>query len=123
MVYNFINDDEIKYTEEVRKYVDGAILPSLSMGYDLDTAREQSNLVLLRTLLENADLRSQVVNKIVEYGIQFSMLSYKNTLSDNLRQQVFMKRIYSFLDYNQISLLVKMFMQKIALEENQKHSR
>lgn len=123
MDYGMMKQDATKYENEVRNYVGGVLTASLSAGVDLDIAREKENLALLSKLLGDTELRNQIVERIVEHGIKYSMSSYKINLSDELRETIFMRRIYSFLDMQQIATLAKHFDRQITEERTQKHSR
>lgn len=123
MKYGMLPQDNEKYENEVRTYVNGVLTASLSTGIDLDPAKEHEHLMLLQKLLANPELREQIVEKIVNYGIRYSMLSYKPNLNSEVRETVFMKQIYSFLTTYQISLLAVQFDKQIEAEKAQEHSR
>ena len=123
MNYGMLPQDAVKYENEVRNYVSGLLTASLSSGVDLDPAREHTNLMLLQKLLGNPELRNEIVERIVEYGIKYSMVAYKTNLVGDTRETVFMRQIYSFLSMYQISLLAVHFDKQIEAEKTQKHSR
>lgn len=123
MKYEMLPQDGIRYVNEVRNYVNGNLAASLSAEVDMDPAREHTNLVLLQKILSNSELREEIVERIVNHGIKHSMLSYKMNLASDVRETVFMRQIYSFLNLYQISLLAVHFDKQIEEEKNQKHSR
>ena len=123
MNYGMLPQDAVNYENEVRNYVSGLLTASLSAGVDLDPAREHTNLMLLQKLLGNPELRDEIVERIVNHGIKYSMVSYKTNLTSDVRETVFMRKIYSFLSMYQISLLAVHFDKQIEAEKTQKHSR
>lgn len=123
MDYKMLPQDTTKYENEVRNYVKAILPSSLSAGVDMDPAREHTNLRLLQKLLANPELREEIEERIISYGIKFSMGSYKTNLTSDLRMAVFMTKIYSFLSSYQVSLLAVHFDKQIEAEKEQKHSR
>lgn len=113
MNFGMQSQDEVKYVEEVRNYVEGVLNLSLSAKVEDNPEREHSNLMLLKKLLSNTELRNQIIDKITEYGIKNSMYSYSVTRDANTRRTVFMRQIYSFLDVHQISLLAQHFAKEL----------
>ena len=55
--------------------------------------------------------------------MNYCMSSYKSNLSDDVRRTVFMRKVYSFLDMHQISLLAVQFDKQIEAAKAEKHSR
>ena len=123
MNFGMLPQDLNEYVKEVKGYVDGLIYPSLLAEVDLDKPREQRNRALYAEIINNPESKNTIVNKIVERGIMYSMVAYKTNLPSNLRKQVFMRKIYSFLNMYQISLLVDYFYSGKDVELEQKHSR
>ena len=123
MKYDMLPQDAVNYENEVRTYVNGILSAALSAEVDMDPAREHTNLMLLQKLLANPELRSEIVERIVNYGMKFSMVAYKTNLNNDLRERVFMRKIYSFLSAYQITLLAVHFDKEIEAEKSQKHSR
>lgn len=123
MDYKMLPQDATTYENEVRNYVKAILPSSLSAGVDMDPAREHTNLMLLQKLLANPELREEIEERIISYGIKFSMVAYKTNLPSDLRMTVFMTKIYSFLSSYQVSLLADYFNKQIEAEKEQKHSR
>ena len=123
MNFGMLPQDLNEYVKEVKGYVDGLIYPSLLAEVDLDKPREQRNRALYAEIINNPELKNTIVNKIVERGIRYSMVAYKTNLPSNLRKQVFMRKIYSFLNMYQISLLVDYFYSGKDVVLEQKQSR
>ena len=123
MDYKMLPQDATKYENEVRNYVKAILPSSLSAGVDMDKVREHTNLRLLQKLLANPEIREEIEERIISYGIKFSMVAYKTNLPRDLRIVVFMTKIYSFLSSYQISLLAVHFDKQIEAEKTQKHSR
>lgn len=122
-MFEMLSKDINSYSNEVRKYVDGILLAALTAEVDLDKARQQQNLLVLNKILGNSLLRYEIVDRIVDYGMNYCMSSYKSNLSDDVRRTVFMRKVYSFLDMHQISLLAVQFDKQIEAAKAEKHSR
>ena len=69
--------------------------------------------MLLNSLLSDSTLRNEIIERIVAYGIKYSMGSYLTNLEPNARRTVFMRKIYSFLDVHQVSLLASYFAKEL----------
>lgn len=109
MNFGMISQDKVKYVNEVKNYVEGVLNLSLSAKIEGNPEKEHNNLVLLNKLLSDASFRNEIVERITAYGIKCSMGPYLINLEPNARRTVFMRKIYSFLDVHQISLLASYF--------------
>ena len=115
--------DAVKYTNEVKNYVTASLGAALSAEVDGDVARTTTNLELLKRILADTELRDEIRERITNYGVQYSMVAYKINLEPELREMVFMRKIYDFLSFYQISLLAVHFDKQITAEKSEKHSR
>ncbi len=115
---------EVKpYESEVRAYVAGNLEAALSAQVDGDIPMEKRNLLLLSRILEDNELKNEIIDRIVNYAIHFSMVSYKPNFAPDIQRTIFMRKIYSFLNSYQLSLLAVHFDKQISAEKSEKRSR
>ena len=63
---------EVKpYESEVRAYVAGNLEAALSAQVDGDIPMEKRNLLLLSRILEDNELKNEIIDRIVNYAIHF----------------------------------------------------
>ena len=119
--------DEVKkqYGEEIRKYVNDNIIPSLLVGYGEGVYNrnelERRNLTLCNKLLGNPELKDEIVAKIAETGINISSSYFKPSATPNVRKQVFMRKIHQTLSLQQIMMYAVKFSEE--LEQNKAQAR
>ena len=138
---NLLYQDIMSYLPEMKEYVEGTLLASLSMEIDMDKPRERRNKALYEKLLLNPELKDRMVNELVKHGLKYTLLeSYNQKLADgkmlfsddpktpNSRRTVFMRKFYSTLSLYQISLRAvylddKFEAEKLAAEQAKNRSR
>ena len=114
--------DEIKkiYAEEVRKYVNDNIINGLLIGFGEGVynrnEKERRNLTLCSKLLANPELKAQIVEKIVNDGLNHALVNFKPTYDNDLKDKIFMRKIYDYLNVYQIVSLACYFDDQMTKE-------